>query len=76
MWTHMLVIYTHKNHSVVHIAEVCVLLGQIQIYTLILSLFERADKGRKWQPPEFYFLLISTYVTKKHTETQSFQMKG
>lgn len=65
MWTHMLVIYTHKNHSVVHIAEVCVLLGRIQIYTLTLSLYERADKGHKWQLPEFYFLFSFNICHKK-----------
>lgn len=43
----MLAIYTQKNHSVVHMAEVCVLLGGIQIHALTLSLFERADKGHK-----------------------------
>lgn len=43
----MLAIYIRKNHSVVRMAEVCVLLGGIQIHALTLSLFERADKGHK-----------------------------
>lgn len=43
----MLAIYTRKNHSVVCMAEACVLLGGIQIHALTLSLFERANKGRK-----------------------------
>lgn len=76
MWTHMLAIYIRKNHSVVRMAEVCVLLGGIQIHALTLSLFERADKGHKWQLPEFYFLLISAYATRKHAQTQGFQVKG
>lgn len=52
--THASNLYPQKSFSCSHCWGLCIIRTNPNIHTL--SLYERADKGHKWQLPEFYFL--------------------